>query len=345
MSVGALGHRVRPRVLLLSGAVVQVVAVVAFASVQSLEIARMVALVYGAAGVADVTATAILARAGGARRGHLLSLAHGSYALGSVIVPLAAGFVLEAGGTWRLLFAMVAGLNALVLVWLVLSGAGREVASQQSTGATVHQSAGVALWKNGKFRRGALAMALYIAAETGPSIWLPTWFRDRFGASVPVAAASVAVFWASMTAGRLLMAGRVDLDDARRFVARLSLIAAAAWVVVLLSGQIAVAFIGVAVFGLAMSICAPALQGFAARPFPGLETSVIGWLSAAAGMVGAISPWVVGAVAERLQDGQADGGFGLTWALAGGPAFLLAMSLVVGRSTGSTAAGKARPMS
>jgi fucose permease len=150
---------------------------------------------------------------------------------------------------------------------------------------------------------------------------------------MPVAAASAAVFWASMTAGRLLLAHRVDGAGARAFVSRMAVVAACAWVAVLLSRDVAVAFAGVAFFGLAMSVCAPALQGFAAHPFPGSETPVMGWLATMSGGVGAVLPWTIGAVADRVQQAgeTAVPGDGLTLALCGGPVFLAAMAVVVRR--------------
>jgi len=330
LAVGVLGHRVRTRSLLLAGASLQVVAVLAFAAAPTSGLAQIAAFAYGAAGTADLAATAILAGMGRERRGRVLSLAHGAYALGAVVVPLAAGAVLEAGVTWRVLFAAAAVVNAGVLAWVALSGAGG-----RGAGAEVEAPrAGAGLWREAEFRRGVLAMGLYIAAEVGPAIWLPAWFRDRFGASMPVAAASVAVFWASMTAGRLLLAHRVDGVGARVFVSRLAIVAACAWVAVLLSGDEAIAFAGVAFFGLAMSVCAPALQGFAAHPFPGSETPVMGWLATMSGGVGAVLPWTIGAVADHVQragDAAAPGD-GLTLALCGGPVFLAAMAVVVRRA-------------
>lgn len=338
LAVGIAGHRARPRALLLGGAALQVLAVASFAVSPSLEWSRIAALAYGMAGVSDLAATAILAGMGGTRRGRLLTLAHGSYSLGAVIVPLAAGTVLEAGGTWRLLFAGAAGINLMVLGWVLLSGAGREASAN---GSAPLPGSGAGLWRVGEFRLGVLAMALYIAGEVGPAIWLPTWFRDRFGASVPVAAASVAVLWASMTVGRVVLAHRVDRPDARRLVARLAVVSAAAWLAVLLSSNVAVAFVAVALFGLSMSVCAPALQGFSAHPFPGLETPVMGWLATMSGLVGAILPWTIGAAAERIQGGTPVGaGAGLTWALAAGPVFLVAMAVVVVRS-GAVRSGEA----
>jgi len=332
LAVGLLGRRARPRTLLVGGAALQVAALLAFVSCRTLGAGRVVALFYGAAAIADLSATALLAAIGGERRGRLLSHAHGLYALGAVIVPLAAGVILDAGGTWRMLFVGAAAIGALTLIGVILSGAGRGVSDPagDSAGAT-----GMDLWRLAAFRRGALATTLYIGAEVGAIIWLPTWFRDRFGASLPVAAASVAVFWASMTAGRLLLAPRVDRPDARAFVSRLAVVSACAWVGVLLSGHVAVALVGVALFGLAMSVCAPALQGFTVHPFPGSEASVFGWLSTVAGATGAAMSWTIGAVAERIQGlpeaGSAAAGAGLTWALSGSPILLMAMAAVVAR--------------
>jgi fucose permease len=344
LAVGLLGHRARPRFLLVGGAALQVLAVIAFASSRTLETSFVAALFYGAAGVADLAATALLAGIGGARRGRLLSLAHGLYALGAVVVPLVAGVILGAGGTWRVLFVGAAGISVLTLAWVVLSGAGR--GAPDATGAPA-AATGTGLWRVRAFRRGALAMALYIGAEIGAVIWLPTWFRDRFGASVPVAAASVALFWASMTAGRLVLAHRVDRSDARGFVSRLGIIAACAWVGVLLSGHVVVALVGVALFGLVMSVCAPALQGFTVRPFPGSETSVFGWLSTVANVTGAAMSWTIGATAQRIQglpDGGNLSGTGLTWALAGAPILLVVMAMVVRRPDPVTPPGAARSL-
>ena len=203
------------------------------------------------------------------------------------------------------------------------------------------ERAGTGLWRFPAFRGGMLAMALYIAAEVGPAVWLPTWFRERFGASAVLGSASVAVFWAAMMLGRLRLGRRVDGPGARRFVARLAVLAACAWTAVLLSVHAWMALAAVAAFGLAMSVCAPALQGFAARPFPGSETPVMAWLAAVSGAIGALLPWGIGAAAERLGPaGAVTGrGMGLTFALGLGPLLLAALALVVSRAGGLTEPG------
>lgn len=344
LAVGLLGRRVAPRVLLVAGAAVQVLAVVGFTLAPSVALARVAAVLYGTAGVADLAATALLAAAGGARRGRLLSVAHGAYALAAVAVPLAAGAVLEAGGTWRMLFAGAAALNVAVFAWVTLSGSGARDPGADGPSAVASPASpdftGLRPWRLPAFRSGVGLMALYIAGEVGPAIWLPTWFRDRFDLPMATAALSTAVFWGAMSAGRLLLASRVDHGDPRRTVSRLAVAAALAWAGVLASPHPAVALAAVALFGLAMSVGAPVLQGLATRPFPGAETAMVGWMASASGAVGAVLPWAIGAVAESAGGPPGPGaGRGLTWALAGTPVFLAMLALAVRRVPAVSGAG------
>jgi len=336
---GPLADRIGRRPLLVGGAAMNLLATLSVAFVPDLATARIAAFAYGVAGIGDLTATVLLAEAGGRGSGRLLSFAHGAFALGAVVVPLSAGAALEAGVSFRVLYAVAASVNLGLLAALFatprLGSRGRgPAAAPPPPGRGVRQIAA-----SPALAFGLASAFLYIAAEAGLAIWLPTLFRDRFDATATLASASVAAYWAAMFAGRIGLSRVVDRTDRGRLLAALGLAGAVACAAVLASPIPAVAFAGAVLAGLAMSACVPVIQSMVAAAFPREQGgAVLGALGVAIGAGGAFAPWAIGALADAVGGGAPGEGLATAmWMNAAALAGLAAVGPIAARACAARA--------
>jgi fucose permease len=302
---GPLSDRLGRKPIILAGTALLALGTPALALVPDLGWALVVVLVLGLSCAADVIAQVHLSGLGGDRRGRLLSLGHGVYATGAVLVPILAGAALDAGWTFRDLFWVSGGVCVAVAVF-VFTAPGLEVAGPQPSPGPL-----LGLFRSGPFRKGLVLAFLYVAAEVGLSVWLPTLFLDRHGCSELVASASVAAFWTAMAVGRFGFGPLLDRVDRMRLLALLGGAAAGLSAIGLTTDDATAAFCLLTASGLFHAAVYPLLQSHLVIAVPRTPGAVLGWMAAASAAGGAAGPWIVGALAEAL----GCGGTGLSAAL------------------------------
>jgi fucose permease len=226
--------------------------------------------------------------------GSRLSLLHLFYSVGALVAPVAIGVLVSLGAEWRLLAAGT-GLAALALAQ-PLSRAGAvpprprpavpSAAAEPDTGAP--NGLRLALVALG------LAIACYVAAESGVSSWLVGFLADE-----PLTAATLALslFWAGIAAGRVVASRVADQFDPVRFTAScttaggLAILAAVA----LASGPLRIGLFLAA--GFAFGPVYPMIMSVAGSLFPHRAAAVAGIVTST-GVVGSITyPPLVGLVA------------------------------------------------
>jgi fucose permease len=226
--------------------------------------------------------------------GSRLSLLHVFYSVGALVAPVAIGVLVSLGAEWRLL-AAATGLAALGLAQ-PLSRAGAvpprprpavpSAAAEPDTGAP--NGLRLALVALG------LAIACYVAAESGVSSWLVGFLADE-----PLTAATLALslFWAGIAAGRVTASRVADQFDPVRFTAScttaggLAILAAVA----LASGPLRIGLFLAA--GFAFGPVYPMIMSVAGSLFPHRAAAVAGIVTST-GVVGSITyPPLVGLVA------------------------------------------------
>ncbi len=323
LAAGVLADRIGRRPLLLLGAALNAACTASIAGATTLGQARLIAFGLGAAGIADLTATILLAEIGGSGRGRLLSFAHGAYAVAAVAVPLAAGAALDAGLGYRGLYLAVSAGNTALFVLLAASrglGSLRLVADPAAPPPPLRSS--MTLWL------AFVVGFVYIAAESGLGVWMPTFFRDRHATSDTLAAASVAAFWATMTLGRIGLSAVVDRVHRGRLMRGLALAGAGLVAVGLAADDLPVTWACLVASGLCLSALVPLHQSVVAAAFPTSAGFALGLLGVATGAGGAFAPFAIGAVADAVDGSR---GQGLAWALWLVPACLVTYALVAPR--------------
>ena len=232
--------------------------------------------------------------------GSKLSLLHLFYSVGALVAPVAIGVLVSLGTGWRPL-AAATGLAALALAQ-PLSRAGAvpprpRPAVPSSSAAPSSSTEPDARTPNAlRLALAALgiAIACYVAAESGVSSWLVGFLADE-----PLTAATLALslFWAGIAAGRVTASRIADRFDPIRFTASCTTAGGLAILVAvaLASGPLRIGLFLAA--GFAFGPVYPMIMSVAGSLFPHRAAAVAGIVTST-GVVGSISyPPLVGLVA------------------------------------------------
>jgi fucose permease len=172
---------------------------VAAASVWGLVLASALVAGIGFGGV-DLALNVLFATSFGSRSALMLNLLNASFGVGAIAGPLAAAF--SPRDAAPLLFAATGavGLALLPLVLGIPEGGARrgEPRGRSAPGSPTGRGSGLV----GGF---VVLYVLYVGVETGVGAWEPTHLAS-LGVPAARAALSTSLFWAGLTAGRLLAA-------------------------------------------------------------------------------------------------------------------------------------------
>lgn len=292
--IGPLMDRIGRRFLIVIGVGLVSLATFAYAIVDSLLLGVVVSFFFGVAGIGDLTATATLADIGKDKRGHLLSIAHGTYAFGAVVVPLVAGLALDHGITFRFLFLGATLVSVIVFSTFIMS-------PTPPLNYKNHQSV-FGLFKKTGFRFGLVVAFFYTCAEVTITIWTPTFFKDKHGVSDTMASLSVTMIWLVMMIGRFGLSRFIDKTNPKFLFITLSLGSCISSSFAILASDFTIAYIGVILSGFFMSAIFPALQGFITRIFPLASGQVLSFMGATVGFAGFFTPLFIGTLADHIAE-------------------------------------------
>ena len=267
--------------------------------------------------------------------GGKLSLLHVFYSVGALGAPVAIGVLVGLGIEWRLL-AGATGLAGLALAEPLSRAGAVPPRPRAPVGATpVPRGTGTPARLRLALAALGLAIACYVAAESGVSSWLVGFLADE-----PMTAATLALslFWAGIAAGRVTASRIADRFDPVRFTVSC---AVAGGIAILAAVGLASGFIRIGLFlaaGFAFGPVYPMILSVAGSLFPHRAAAVAGIVTST-GVIGSISyPPLVGLVA-----GMAGLGAGMLGAalliIASGATVVVAGRLVRGpRDPARTAA-------
>jgi fucose permease len=249
-----------------------------------------------------------------ASRGRALNLLHLMYSLGALASPLVVGRLVEGGTAWQALVAgtAVATAGLAVLLAIVRLPSGRH---------TAHMTPGVPAarpWLSLPLIALAVAIACYVGAEIGVSDWL---VRFLASASIGLATAALALFWACLALGRLVSAVLGDHYDHARFAAISAFVAAIALLAAAVVPSLPLSIVLFGVVGFAFGPVYPLIMAVGGDRYPARAAAVSGFLSGCAVIGAIIYPPVMGFVSV---------GAGLGAAMAGAAGLTLACAVVLG---------------
>jgi fucose permease len=279
------------------------------------------------------TLTAINAYAAGffpERREAAVTALHTLLGTGTALAPLIVA-LLSAGGQWWLL---PVGIAAAMLILALLALYQPLKLASETSGSPMHGAAAVARALPLRFWIWMAFVLLYGICETLFGNWGTVYLHQQRNLSSATANLALAVFWAAVTAGRLLVAvAAARIPPLLIFRALPVLIAIGLVFVAAASGPMT----GVLAFGfagIACSACLPLSIGTASKETPEFVETVSGWMIAAYMLGYGIGAFAVGPL-RQLGDLPLSGVYYGATAVA---AVMIALAVVLGRRpTASTA--------
>jgi MFS transporter, FHS family, glucose/mannose:H+ symporter len=350
--VGRLVDRSGVRLAFLLGFVIELVALVLFGFVSAFVLAVVgnFILRFGASFVetaVNVLPVTLQKATGGGdqdegRNASLMNLMHTFFGVGALLIPVIAGAIVQATGTWRGAFYFGAAVTALMLAaaWVSVPRPdgprpGALSAEGPAPAAAPAGAPGLAdTLRHPLVLAGAFALFVYVGAEAGTSAWVVLYLRQKFALSPVASGTGLTLFWVGITAGRSvnsLLASRVSV---RTLVLGAAVLGAAFAASLAVAPTPALALVLLALFGFAISGTFPNVMVSVNSLFPdrvGRTTAVL-TLAAAAGAM-SLHP-VIGGLAQV---------FGISAVVAVPPVLLVLLAAVYGPVTARyrAAAGRA----
>ena len=262
--------------------------------------------------------------------GRHMNWLHACWGIGASTGPLIMGYALATGPGWR------GGYLAIGAVQLTLAGvffltlrlwARAPELPAQATGDQIVPSRptrganSLAGWLS------AVIFALYVAVELTVGLWAASILILDRGFSPTTAALGTAIYYGTITGGRILIGFEVERWGNRRLLAVAVPLALFGAVTFALSGTPVGAIAALGLLGLGFAPVYPCLMHEVPRRFaPAAVQTVIGRQSGAANIGGAILPAAAGYLAQQSLPS-------ISWVVVGGIVLMLAAIRLLDRAT------------
>lgn len=236
-------------------------------------------------------------------RGRALNAAHLFFALGALGAPFAFGALSEVGIPWQVLVDATAVASfpvaALLAVTDLADGRRRPTRAHAPDDAPVHPSPVPRVKTQTPRRLGlglpllalAVAIGCYVASEMGVSNWL---VRFLTAAPVAVASATLGLYWAGLTLGRLVSARVADRFDDLTFAIVAATVASFALVGAVLVPALPASIVLFGIVGFASGPIYPLIMAVGGERFPDRAAAMSGILAGAAVAGAVVYPPLMG---------------------------------------------------
>jgi FHS family glucose/mannose:H+ symporter-like MFS transporter len=229
--------------------------------------------------------------------GHAMVVLLLFFAFGMMISPVIIGAALGWGATWRWVFVLEAALS-LVLALVLTTRPVSDIPGRENL--RWRQLKEVVGFNPRLFTAIVVAGLLYIGAEFILNVWLAKFTIDVFGTSKTLASYVVALFWAGLVIGRLIV---IPLTK-RVLTSRLLMVGTAVMAIfalgVALSTSLAMSMVMAFICGLGASASYALIVSFSGR-FKAWHAGVVySAMVVASGLGRIIFPYVIGPIAHSL---------------------------------------------
>jgi fucose permease len=242
-----------------------------------------------------------------------LNWLHAAWGIGVSAGPILMISLIAAGASWRGGYALVgAALTVLGFAILFTKGRWRTLGGDRPAPSDIEPGAHAAPRASARqtlrLPRAWLGIAfffVYTGLEAAAGQWAFSLFTEARGVSAPTAGLWVSLYWASLTAGRLLFGAIAGLAPLRLLL-RGCLIAAVLGTALLALGGLpppggapVLSFLGLALAGLALAPLYPSLvAGTPARMSHAHAANAVGFQVASAALGAAVLPGAIGLLAS-----------------------------------------------
>jgi len=227
---------------------------------------------------------------------------HACFGIGATIGPLVMTAIVTGGQSWRLGYVVAGAIHlslGLLFLSVVRTMTFRSVAHVAPDDVTARSAPAGKTLRLAVVWLSILLFLLYTGVESTAGQWTYTWFTEGRGVPAYLAGAMTSIFWAMLTAGRVVFgaaAARIGTARLLRYSMAGTLLAS----LLLLVQWLPAGFAAVALLGLSLAAIFPTLTSD--TPYRvGLPhaANTIGLQTGAASIGFAILPGTAGAIAER----------------------------------------------
>ncbi|MBX3052216.1 MAG: MFS transporter [Caldilineaceae bacterium] len=286
------------KILILAGGLIAV-GVLAFAGAGSFWLLFGTMLIIGLGmGCIEVSGNGLIVELHRVNRGRYLNLLATFHGIGSLVVPLYAGWLLNAGVSWRQVFQYTIPLALLLVLAFALTPRPQKSVPVPSAGTGFDWQAVGKLGFTRQMIWFYLAIAFYVSAELGIGAWIVEFLQRSKGFSLTGATGFLSLFFGMVMAGRVVGSFVVE----RLGYVRSVLGAATGGLICVLIGIFGPPALAVFVplCGLFFSIIFPTITAVVSVVNKEKTNTILGLLFAAGGVGGALGPWAIGLASNSL---------------------------------------------
>jgi fucose permease len=196
---GVLSDRVRKVHLIAGGFLVYVVTLLVSGGAPVLPLMHVAFFLMGAGTrYMDMAANAYIADIYPETKDRQLSLLHGFFGLGALLGPLYARLLADSASSWQVTYTTLGLVCAVALLpgLLIFRNAPRglgAIGGRRPVGSILRSSS---VWLL------AAALFLYVAHQSGLTVWLPLYMETQLGVSKLLASGGLSMLWVGIVAGR-----------------------------------------------------------------------------------------------------------------------------------------------
>lgn len=254
----------------------------------------------------DVSANVVTGDTNREERGAALNRLHFFFGAGALIGPLLVGYSLQLlNGLWPA-FGLIATLILFILAGMSLT----PLPAQSPTHSQTDSNARTVIGRRAFWLLAAFFF-LYVGVEVGVGTWAFAFLREGLGTEVTLASWVASGFFLALTGGRLIGSRLVSQKIADEKLVLVGLGGAISGAALLCTGGavrvVAPLIVGVLAVGFCFGPVYPTALGLAQRRYPKAAGTVVGLLTAMAGLGGSFLPWLQGWLLARS---------GLLWGVA-----------------------------
>jgi len=299
LAAGILADTVGNRTILILAGGLAGAGLLAFAGANSYWLLFTAMLVIGLGmGSIEVSGNGLIVQLHQNNRGRYLNLLATFHGIGSLAVPLFAGWLLGAGVSWRMVFQYSLPLAVLLALAFALTPSPQAGSQEQALKTGFDWQAVGKLGFTRQMVWFYLAIAFYVGAELGIGAWIVEFLQRSKGFSLIGATGFLSLFFA------MIMLGRVAGSLVVEWVGYLRAVLGAAAVGLLclligIFGPPSLAFF-IPLCGLFFSIIFPTLTAVVSNINRAQTNTILGLLFAAGGVGGAVGPWAIGLASNAL---------------------------------------------
>lgn len=302
---GVMADMVNNRSVLLFAAICLCIGSIGFGTTQSyLGLILFMAITGVGLGAIELGANGLMVELHSESRGLYLNLLSTFHGFGSLLVPLYAGWLVNAGFPWQQIYgsSILLAVPLLVVFWPRKSNASL-VAIRQEVDVDTTPEHGLSYWRTlyrvaftSRMICFYVLIAAYVAMELSVGAWMMEFLQHERNMSVQTSSFYLSSFFVLLMLGRLLGAFVVERVDSLLAVLTAIVCSAICMFVGIFGNGYLVVLLPVS--GFFMSIVFPTVTAAVTKLHVAKTGTILGVLFAFGGVGGAFGPWTVGFVSD-----------------------------------------------